>query len=277
MNKRIKDAFDSAREFGEPGFIPFITAGDPDPDTTLALIFELAELGSTVIELGVPFTDPMADGPVIQRSSQRALENGEMGIPRIIEVVAEARKKTEVPIVLFGYLNPFLAFGIERLCREASEAGVDGFLITDLIEDEFSAMSRTMASADLDLISLVAPTTTDERLARIAEGARGFIYAVSRTGVTGEGAEIRDSARDLVRRVRSVTDLPVAVGFGISTREQLNDVLEYADAAVVGSAIVSVIEDCGADEEAVPAVRNFVLGLIGKPDAVPASGRRIAH
>lgn len=276
MKDRIKHSFRSVRESGLRGFIPFITAGDPDPDTTLGLILELAELGSTVIELGVPFTDPMADGPVIQRSSQRALETGEAGISQILRIVAEARKKTEVPIVLFGYLNPFLAYGIDRLCREASAAGVDGFLITDLIDNEFAEVSRTMAAADLNLISLAAPTTTDERLERIAKNARGFIYAVSRTGVTGEGQEISDSARELVRRVRKATDLPVAVGFGISTPEQVNEVLAYADAAVVGSAIVSVIEGFGADADTVRQVSDFVKGLIEDPKPLSANGRLIA-
>lgn len=267
MSGRIKEAFRSLSVNGKKGFVPFITAGDPNMDTTVDLVVRLSELGATLIELGVPFTDPMADGPVIQRSSQRALERGGSDLTCILEAVSRVRKQTDVPIVLFGYMNPFLAFGLKRLCAESAEAGVDGFLITDVVDGEFAKLSGILAEFDLDLISLVAPTTTDERLADIANHARGFIYAVSRTGVTGKGAEFAGSAEGLVSRLRKVTELPVAVGFGISTADQVAEVQSFADAAVVGSAIVKIIEDSdGADP--VAAVDSFVRELL----AIEAEG-----
>lgn len=261
MTGSIAEAFRELAGNGRKGLIPFITAGDPDNRTTVELIVSLADLGSTVIELGVPFTDPMADGPVIQRSSQRVLELGAGSIPSVFSIVREARKRTSVPIVLFGYLNPFYAYGIERLAADARAAGVDGFLITDIIDREFLDMASLLRNNDMDLISLVAPTTTDERLATIASGASGFIYAVSRTGVTGRGTDMSDTSRELVKRVRQASDLPVAVGFGIRTPEQVSSVLEYADAAVVGSAIVEVIEEQEGDGT-ISAVEDFVRRLL---------------
>ena len=261
MSGRIGKAFRTEAANGKRGFIPFITAGDPDMDATVELVVRLGDLGSTVIELGVPFTDPMADGPVIQRSSPRALERGGADLDSILEAVSKARKRTEVPIVLFGYMNPFLAFGLDRLCESCAQAGVDGLLVTDVVDGEFAKLSGLLAASDLDLISLVAPTTTDERLERIASHARGFMYAVSRTGVTGPGNDFSSSAENLVARLRKVTELPVAVGFGISTADQVSGVQEYADAAVVGSAIVKVIEDShGAGT--LEAVDSFVRTLL---------------
>lgn len=276
MIGRIENAFRELAKKGEKGFIPFITAGDPSLETTEELIVRLAELGSTVIELGVPFTDPMADGPVIQRSSQRALEKGEADIRSILATVERARKRTDVPIVLFGYMNPFFAYGIEAVLKDAARSGADGFLITDLIDAEFADISRLAAENGLDLISLVAPTTTDERIRKISENARGFIYAVSRTGVTGKGSEIRGSAEELVARLRAATELPVAVGFGIGSREQVEDVLKFADAAVVGSAIVKVIEDTGPVGDAVYGVDSFVKELLGKTGPGQENGRGFA-
>lgn len=263
MTGAITGAFRQLAENDGKGFIPFITGGDPDDGTTVDLIVSLAELGSTVIELGVPFTDPMADGPVIQRSSQRVLERGAGSITSVLSIVHEARKRTSVPIVLFGYLNPFYAYGIERLAVDARTAGVDGFLITDIIDREFLEMASLLRKLELDLISLVAPTTSVERLATIASGASGFIYAVSRTGVTGKGSDMNDSSRELVRRIRQTTDLPVAVGFGIRTPEQVSSVLEYADAAVVGSAIVEIIEGREGNGT-ISAVEAFVRQLLHK-------------
>lgn len=262
MSGRIEAALCEARKNGG-GFIPFITAGDPDSATTVKIMLRLAEVGATVIELGVPFSDPMADGPVIQRSSQRVLERGGGDIAEILETVRKVRHSSNVPIVLFGYLNPFLAYGIDRLARDASEAGVDGLLVTDIIDGEFASLSSKLAESGLDLVSLVAPTTSDERLAAIAASARGFIYAVSRTGVTGMGAEFHDSARSIVERVRKMTSLPVAVGFGINTREDVIAVQDFADAAVVGSALVSVMECEGLDGDPVRAVETLARDLLG--------------
>ena len=260
---RISKKFEQIKRENTKGFIPFITAGDPDLETTYKLMLKLAELDSTVIELGVPFTDPMADGPIIQLSAQRALENEEITIAKIFDVVSEVRKKTDVPIVLFGYLNPFLQFGIDKLRIEAKRVGVDGFLITDIIGNEFVELSENVAQSEIDLISLVAPTTNDERLEKITQAARGFVYAISRAGVTGTRSDLSNEAQKLVERARKVTDLPIAVGFGVSTNEHVTEVLEYADAAVVGSAIVSVIEKSEKDK-CVENVGSLVSELLAK-------------
>ncbi len=256
---RIAERFETMHRDGRKGFIPFVTAGDPDLATSLSIILKLAELGADVIELGIPFSDPMADGPTIQRSSQRALEGGTT-LRDVLDLATEFRKKSEVPLILFSYLNPVLRFGAERFGEEAQKTGIDGVLFTDVIEDEATALSTSFAEHDLDLISLIAPTTTDERLATICSNGRGFIYAVSRAGVTGARESTSDAAELLVNRARKFTDLPIALGFGISTREQITDVWRYADAAVVGSAIVAEIEK--RPENAVAAVDSFVRALL---------------
>src|SRR5687767_13113191 len=180
---RISARFEQLKTEARKGFIPFVTAGDPDFETSLAIVLKLAELGADVIELGVPFSDPMADGPTIQRSSQRALANG-MNLSNVLELVRRARRGTDVPIVLFSYLNPLIRCGIEELSLSAANAGVDGILITDAVDVEAAEFSSVFGAAGIDLISLIAPTTTDERLEKIAKIARGFLYAVSRAGVT---------------------------------------------------------------------------------------------
>ncbi len=258
---KIAEKFEEIRVNNTKGFIPFITAGDPGLETTYELILKLADLDSTVIELGVPFSDPMADGPIIQLSAQRALENDDVTIAKVFDVVRQVRQKTDVPIVLFGYLNPFLQFGIDELRSEAKNVGVDGFLITDIIGEEFIKMSENFAQSDIDLISLVAPTTNDERLEKITQAARGFVYAISRAGVTGTRNELSNEAKKLVERTRKFTDLPIAVGFGVSNSQHVNEVLDYADAAVVGSAIVSVIEK-SEKEKTVENVSKFVKELL---------------
>ncbi len=258
---RITEAFAELKQEGKRGFIPFITAGDPDLDTTRELIVELARVGATVIELGVPFSDPMADGPVIQRASERALHHG-FGLTEILQTVAAARSQTDVPLVLFSYFNPLLQFGIEKLAREGKAAGVDGVLVTDLAPEEAGKSSSALSAKDLDMIFLVAPTSTDERLKMVAEHASGFIYAVSRTGVTGAREAMSAEAEKLVSRVRQFSDLPVAVGFGISKPEHVADVWRYADAAVVGSAIVSEIEKVPSCGDVVSRVGQFVRQLI---------------
>lgn len=258
---RIQDTFTQLALKGRKGFIPFVTAGDPDLDASLSIILKLAELGADIIELGVPFSDPMADGPTIQRSSERALKGG-VTLRNVIDLAAEFRKQSDVPIVLFSYFNPILRFGLDEFKTDASEAGIDGLLLTDVIEDEAARISRRLATKNIDLISLIAPTTTDERLAAICEHARGFIYAVSRAGVTGAQVETSASAEILVQRARRFTDLPVAVGFGISTAEQIADVWRYADAAVVGSAIVGEIEKAVSPTDAVVNVDRFVRQLL---------------
>jgi tryptophan synthase alpha chain len=258
---RIAETFGTLKSENRRGFIPFITAGDPDLETTRALIVELAQAGATLIELGVPFTDPMADGPVIQRASERALRHG-FGVAEILQTVTEARQHTDVPIILFSYFNPLLQFGIEKLAREAKRARVDGILVTDLVPEEASEFAAVLRASDLDMIFLVAPTSTDERLQMVADRASGFIYAVSRAGITGAREEMSAEAEKLVRRVRKFSDLPVAVGFGISKPEHIADVWRYADAAVVGSAIVSEIEQAESAADAISRVGQFARQLI---------------
>ena len=258
---RIAVTFADLKLENRRGFIPFITAGDPDLETTGKLIVELAGAGATVVELGVPFTDPMADGPVIQRASERALRN-DFGLEEVFQIVDEARKQTNVPIILFSYFNPLLQFGVEKLAREAKRARVDGVLVTDLAPEEAGEFANVLRANDLDMIFLVAPTSTDERLQLVAERASGFIYAVSRAGVTGAREEMSVEAEKLVRRVRKFSDLPVAVGFGISKPEQVADVWRYADAAVVGSAIVGEIEHARSAADAVSRVGQFARQLL---------------
>lgn len=257
---RIAETFARLRREGRRAFIPFVTAGDPDLETTRALLIELAGAGASLIELGIPFSDPMADGPVIQRASMRALRNG-VDVAKVLEVVSDARKEMDAPIVLFSYFNPLLQFGAERLSAEARRAGADGVLVTDLVPEEAEEFTAALAEKGLDIVYLVAPTSTDERLRMIAERASGFIYAVSRAGVTGAQAEVSTEAEKLVARVREVSGLPVAVGFGISTREQVSEVWRYADAAVVGSAVVAEIERLKGAHDLVARIGEFVLSL----------------
>jgi tryptophan synthase alpha chain len=198
---KIAETFAGLQEIGRKGFIPFVTAGDPDLTTSLSIVKTLADEGSDVIELGVPFSDPMADGPTIQASSQRALAKATTLLD-VLSLVREFRSSHDTPIVLFGYLNPLLQYGLERFRDDAADAGIDGVLITDIVDDEAFEISELLADKNIDLISLVAPTTSDERLESIAKHARGFIYAVSRAGVTGARNEMSDAAEKLVSRVR---------------------------------------------------------------------------
>jgi tryptophan synthase alpha chain len=258
---RIRETFAELKRSGRGGFIPFITAGHPDLATTELLLIELAGAGADIIELGVPFSDPVADGEVIQRASERALRNG-VTLGDALTCVAHAKQHIDVPIVLFSYFNPLLKFGEDRLANDAKQAGVDAVLVTDLIPEEAEPWTETLIRHGLDPVFLVAPTTSDERLARIAQRARGFIYAVSRAGVTGARDEITRDAETLVKRVRSVSDLPVAVGFGISTAEQVREVWRFADAAVVGSAIVSQIEKLANSPDLVNRIGEFARSLL---------------
>lgn len=258
---RIGEAFDDLRADGRRGFIPYITVGDPDLETSRALIVELARAGATLIELGVPFSDPVADGPTIQRAAERALRHS-VGLIDVLRTLAAARRETDVPVILFSYFNPLLQFGVERLADECVRAGVDGILATDLVPEEAADFNAVLSSRGLDQIFLVAPTTSDARLRMIAERASGFVYAVSRAGVTGARQAMSTEARLLVERVRNVTELPVAVGFGISTPEHVADVWTYADAAVVGSALVSEIEKQAGSPDLVAHVGRFARSLL---------------
>ena len=257
---RIADSFTNLKREGKKGFIPFITAGDPDLATTEKLLVTLAQSGATLIELGVPFSDPMADGPVIQRSSERALKNN-FGLQEILDVVARARKQIDVPIILFSYYNPLFQFGLKRLAGAAKDAGLDGVLVTDLSPEESGEFERELRARELDMIFLVAPTSTDERLKLVAERASGFIYAVSRAGVTGTRETVSTEAEKLVNRVRKFSELPMAVGFGISSAAQVADVHRYADAVVVGSAIVAEMERLRDSPDLVKRIGEFLTGI----------------
>ena len=258
---RIRDTFVKLKHSERGGFIPFITAGDPDLVTTELLLIELAAAGADIIELGVPFSDPVADGEVIQRASERALRRG-VTIGDALRCVSNAKKHIDVSVVLFSYLNPLLKFGRDRLADDVQRAGIDAVLITDLTPEEGGPWITAFRGHAIDLIFLVAPTTSDERLRRIAQQASGFIYAVSRAGVTGARNEMPRDAESLVKRVRAVSDLPIAVGFGISTAEQVRQVWRFADAAVIGSALVSQVEKLAGSPDLVNRVGEFARSLL---------------
>ena len=257
---RIEDAFKTLKQQGQKGFIPFITAGDPDLATTEELLVVLANSGATLIELGVPFSDPMADGPVIQRASERALKN-DFGLHEILDTVARTRKQIDTPIILFSYYNPLLQFGVKRIARAAKDAGLDGVLVTDLTPEESGEFEAELRANGLDMIFLIAPTSTDARLKLVAQHASGFIYAVSRAGVTGAQSTVSAEAEKLVNRMRQFSELPIAVGFGISNTEQVRDVNRYADAVVVGSAIVAEMERRAGDPDLVKEIEKFLKRL----------------
>lgn len=258
---RIREVLDNLRREGRHAFIPYITAGDPDLETTEAILLALADAGADVIELGVPFSDPMADGPVIQRASERALLRP-LGVKDILPVVERFRRFSDVPIVLFTYYNPLLQLDAERMGEQLRAARVDGVLITDLIPEEAGDFVSRMRRAGVDTIFLVAPTSTDERIKMIAEYASGFIYVVARTGVTGMRENLSSEVQSLVERVRRVSDLPVAVGFGIATPEHVREVWRYADGAVVGSRLVLEIEKHLGTAEIVTSVARLARELI---------------
>ncbi len=246
-----------------PSLITYVTCGDPDLATTRDIVLAAIDAGAQVVELGVPFSDPVADGPVIQRASERALRNGTT-LAQVLELAREVRKqRPRSGLIVFSYLNPVLRLGLARFCAAAADAGVDGALITDLTVEEASDYLRAMRARDLATVFLAAPTSTDERLKRIADASRGFVYAVSRTGVTGTREQVAADARELVRRLHKFTRLPIAVGFGISTPAHFAEVGEFADAVVVGSAIVQAIEQAGR-ERAPQAVAELIASLIGE-------------
>jgi tryptophan synthase alpha chain len=241
-----------------PGLVAYITCGDPNLDTSQAIALAAIEAGADVIELGVPFSDPVADGPVIQRASERALKQG-TDLRGVLDIAKQIRSKSNAGLIIFSYLNPILQFGLEKFCAAAAAAGIDGALVTDLPVEEASEYLHAMRAHKLATVFLAAPTSTDERLRAIARHSRGFVYAISRTGITGARQELADDARALVERLRVFTKLPVALGFGISTPEQFAEAGGFADAAVVGSAIVQRIEQNPGREAA--AVAEFLSSL----------------
>jgi tryptophan synthase alpha chain len=255
---RITTKFEELRREGRKAFIPYITAGDPDLETTERLLIALADAGADVIELGVPFSDPMADGPVIQRASERALKHP-IGVAEILPVVERVREQSDVPILLFTYFNPLMQFSTAG--EELKRAGVDGALVTDLIPEEAGDFVAGMRRAGLDTVFLVAPTSTDERIKLIAEHSTGFIYVVARTGVTGMRDSDSIQVRKIVERVRRHSNLPVAVGFGVSKPEHVRDVWSYADGAVVGSRLVLEIESNLGSPQLVDRVARLARDL----------------
>ena len=238
---RIGRLFDCLKRDGRKGLIAYLTAGDPAPDRTAGLVEALVRGGADLIELGVPFSDPIADGPVIQRAGERALTAGTT-LGSVLDIAAEIRRRSEVPLLLFTYLNPVLRYGLERLAADAARQGIDGCLLTDASVDEAQDYAAAMHRHGLDTVFLAAPTSTPRRLELVARYSTGFIYLVSRTGVTGEREQLSDSVAPLVRAVRAVTDLPLAVGFGISRPEHVAELARQVEAVVVGSAFVRLIE-----------------------------------
>jgi tryptophan synthase alpha chain len=258
---RIGEKFRELKRDGKKAFIPFIMAGDPDLETTVKLVPELEHAGSHIIELGIPFSDPVADGPVIQRAAGRALRH-RYGMSDYLSAIEAIRRKCDVPLLLFSYYNPIYQYGLERLARDAHAAGVDGILVTDITPEESEPYLASTDANNLDAVFLASPTSSAERISMIAECSRGFVYVVSRTGVTGVQQQLSDAILPTVERVRRHTQLPVAVGFGISKPEHVQAVWKISDGAVVGSAIVAAMEQ-GTEAAALPsAVREFCRTLI---------------
>jgi tryptophan synthase alpha chain len=269
---RISRRFAALRESAELGIIAYITAGDPSLDATLKFVLALADAGADVIELGIPFSDPLADGPTIQRASERALKAGTT-LAQVIDLVREIRRSSEVPIVLFSYYNPVLQLGLEKFASTAATAGADGVLITDLTPEESDDYRQVLAAHHLDTIFLGAPTSTDDRLAKIASASSGFLYLISRTGVTGAKDALPDDLPALLRRTRNVTQLPIAVGFGISLPGHVSVLGGLADAAVVGSALVSEIEKATAANPTPAAMERAAAGLSARVRSLKEAAR----
>jgi tryptophan synthase alpha chain len=259
---RIEKRFAQLKSEGRKAFIPYITAGDPTLELTEQLVLALDKAGADVIELGVPFSDPIADGPVIQRATERGLKAG-VTLTKILGLGRSIREKSAIPLLLFSYYNPLLNYGLEKLAKDAAAAGFDGVLASDLTVEESEPFVRAMHSAGLNTVFLVAPTSSPERIKKIAEASTGFMYAVSRTGVTGEQQQLAGELKEFLRTLRRCTPSPVAVGFGISRPEHVKAVWEEADGAVVGSSIVKEIEQHTGKPNMVEKVAAFAAWLKG--------------
>jgi tryptophan synthase alpha chain len=258
--QRLARTFERLRADKKAGLVTYITAGDPDLARTEGILKALDRAGADVLEVGVPFSDPLADGPVIQRATERALAAGAT-LSGVLDSIARVRAEVRAPIVIFSYANPVLRLGAERFADRAAAAGVDGVLVLDLPIEEADEFRSLLASRGIDTILLLSPTTTDDRLRRAAALGSGFLYAISRLGVTGARDTLADGAEDMVRRIRAVSDLPVALGFGISKPEHVRAVGQWADAAVVGSALVNVIADAGRSDDLLTRVEEYVRWL----------------
>jgi len=261
---RIEKRFELLRIEGRKAFIPFITAGDPSLDITRDLILALEGAGADIIELGVPFSDPIADGPVIQRGTERALAN-QVSLAKVLQLGAEIRRQSQIPLLLFSYYNPLFKYGLARLADNCVHAGFDGVLATDLTLEESDEFTHRMRQAALNTVFLVAPTSSPERMQRIAQASTGFLYAVSRTGVTGERQELDTDLQVFLQTLRKHTAEPIAVGFGISRPEHVRAIWQLAEGAVVGSAIVREIERHIGKPDLVERVAAFARWL-SQPD-----------
>jgi len=260
---RISNKFNELNEKGRIALVTYITAGDPSLKVTEDIVLKLEESGADIIELGVPFSDPMADGPVIQLASERALESGTT-LYDVLNSVRNIRKVSEVPIILFGYYNPFFSYGLEKFAKDAAQAGADGVLVVDLPPEEAPEFKVHTDKAGLNLVFLLAPTSTTDRVELIANNASGFVYLVSVTGVTGVRPDLNYSLDTLAGEIKSTTGLPVGVGFGVSSPEQVKTIAEYADAVIVGSAIVKIIEEHGNDSSILlKELSDFIGSLSG--------------
>jgi tryptophan synthase alpha chain len=259
---RVETAFERLKEKGEKALITFITAGDPDLAATKELIFTLERSGADIIELGIPFSDPAADGPTIQLSSERAVKKG-VHLSDVLGLVKEVRETSEVPIVLFGYYNPVFSFGLKKFARSARTAGADGVLIVDLPPEEADELKTELDRVGMDLIFLLTPTSDEGRMRLVSGKASGFIYFVSVTGVTGARTELSERLPSFVKKVRRFTDVPVGVGFGISTPEQAKEVSAYSDGVIVGSAIINIIAKNAGSKDLLKKVGSFVSALKG--------------
>jgi tryptophan synthase alpha chain len=259
-SERMAQTFERVRQRDTPGLVTYVTAGDPDLERTAGILRTLDRAGADVLEVGVPFSDPLADGPVIQRATERALTSGTT-LKGVLEMVAGTRAEVRAPIVIFSYANPIFRLGAERFADQARDAGIDGVLVLDLPIEEADDFRGILAARRIDTILLLSPTTTDQRLRKAAKLGSGFLYAISRLGVTGARDALADGAEEMVRRIRAVSGLPVALGFGISKPEHVREVGRWADAAVVGSALVSVIADRGASPDLNTRVEEYVRWL----------------
>ncbi|HBI47764.1 MAG TPA: tryptophan synthase subunit alpha [Smithella sp.] len=253
---RIGDRFESLRGRKEKALIVYLTAGDPSLSVTKKLIFGMEKAGVDILEIGVPFSDPTADGPVIQAASQRALKAGTT-LQGVLDLVAEARKVSEIPIVLFGYFNPIFAYGVKKFAHAAHSAGVDGVLVVDLPYEEAKELRNYTDVIGIDFISLIAPTTGKERLTKIAAEAMGFLYYISITGITGTAAPKINNIKIEVGKIRKTTNLPIAVGFGISKPQQARDIACFADGVVIGSAVVRLIDENKNNRDLIKIVSDY--------------------
>jgi tryptophan synthase alpha chain len=258
---RIHDKFKELKKKGKAALVTYIAAGDPSLETTTRIVFELEQSGADIIELGVPFSDPMADGPTIQLSSERALKNG-MTLRGVLDILRRIRKKSEIPVIIFGYYNPFFSYGLKKFAEDARDVGADGVLVVDLPPEEAEEFKVHIDKAGLDLVFLLAPTSTSERIRLVSENAKGFIYLVSVTGVTGERPAMDYSLEHLVREIKNHTRLPVGIGFGVSTQDQAQMIAHFADAVIVGSALIRIIEKYGHNgKELFDEIAGFINGL----------------